>query len=39
MNEIIEERFVGIGVSKARRDVCVQPTGRVSQVEYEDAGG
>lgn len=38
MNEIIVERFVGIDVSKARLDVCVEPAGSVSQVAYEDAG-
>ncbi|MGF1615524.1 MAG: IS110 family transposase [Gammaproteobacteria bacterium] len=38
MNEIIVERFVGIDVSKARLDVCIEPAGSVSQVAYEDAG-
>ena len=38
MNEIIVERFVGIDVSKAGLDVCVEPAGSVSQVAYEDAG-
>ncbi|MCB1817297.1 MAG: IS110 family transposase [Chromatiaceae bacterium] len=32
------ERFVGIDVSKAGLDVCVEPAGSVSQVAYEDAG-
>jgi transposase len=38
MNETIVEQFVGIDVSKATLDVCIEPAGSVMQVAYNEAG-
>ncbi|MEO5573788.1 MAG: transposase [Gammaproteobacteria bacterium] len=38
MNETIVEQFVGIDVSKATLDVCIEPPREALQVAYDEAG-
>lgn len=38
MNKTIEERFVGIDVSKDALDICVQPVTKALHVAYDEAG-
>jgi len=38
MNDTIVEQFVGIDVSKATLDVCIEPSGSVMQVAYDETG-
>lgn len=38
MNKIRAEKFVGIDVSKSTLDVCIEPTGAMLQVAYDEAG-
>lgn len=38
MNETIVEQFVGIDVSKATLDVCIEPSGTVMHVAYDESG-
>lgn len=38
MNETIEEKFVGIDVSKSTLDVSIEPTSQTLHVAYDEAG-
>lgn len=38
MDEILTESFVGIDVSKATLDVCIEPSGAGMQVTYDETG-
>lgn len=38
MNETMVEKFVGIDVSKATLDVCIEPLGQTLHVAYDEAG-
>jgi transposase len=38
MSEIVVEKFIGIDVSKATLDMCIQPSGETWHVAYDEAG-
>lgn len=38
MSESMIEKFIGIDVSKAALDVCIQPSGQALHVAYDEAG-
>lgn len=38
MSEMIVEKFVGIDVSKATLDICIEPLGQALHVAYDEAG-
>jgi transposase len=38
MSESTVEKFVGIDVSKGTLDLCIEPAGEMTHVDYDDKG-